>query len=115
MMPQERDEVLVAYMLECIGRIERYLAGSRSVFFDSELVRDAVVRNLQTMAESSQRLSEGFKLGHPSIDWRAISGFRNILVHDYLGLDLKLIWLVIEQEIPALQQVLSDFRDRCRH
>lgn len=112
MILQERDEVLIAFMLECIARIERYLAGGSNTFFDSELVQDAVVRNLQTMADSSQRLSDGFKQEHPGIDWRAISGFRNILVHDYLGLDLKLIWLVIEKELPPLRQVLEGAQER---
>ena len=49
------------------------------------MVQDAVLRRLQTLAESSQRLSEEIKTSIPSIDWRNISGFRNILFHDYLG------------------------------
>jgi uncharacterized protein with HEPN domain len=94
-------------MLECIERIERYTGQERARFFASDLVQDAVVRNLQTLAESSQRLSEPFKNAHSSIDWRAIAGFRNILVHDYLGLDLETIWLVVEQDVPALKTVLA--------
>ncbi len=112
MMAKERDEVLVEHMLECIGRIEKYLPGGRKEFFDSALVQDAVVRNLQTMAESSQRLSDKCKEMRPDIDWRAISGFRNILVHDYLGLDLNLIWLVIEKELPTLKEALEEMRTR---
>lgn len=107
MKGEERDVVLIEYMLECIDRIERYLPGGRNDFFASELARDAVVRNLQTLAESSQRLSDEYKKTRPEIDWRAMSGFRNILVHDYLGLDLNLIWLVIENELPSLKKVLE--------
>ena len=49
------------------------------------MVQDAILRRLQTLAESTQRLSEDLQEKMPTIDWRSISGFRNILVHDYLG------------------------------
>ncbi|PNU21367.1 DUF86 domain-containing protein [Geothermobacter hydrogeniphilus] len=109
-MTRERDTILLKHMLECISRIQRYTGGKRQDFFDSELIQDAVVRNLQTLAESSQQLSDECKAVRPDIDWRAISGFRNILVRDYLGLDLKLIWLVVEKELPTLRAALEDMR-----
>jgi uncharacterized protein with HEPN domain len=59
------------------------------------------------MAESSQRLSPEEKLKHPDIPWREITGFRNILVHDYLGLDLDVVWSVVEQDIPKLREALK--------
>jgi uncharacterized protein with HEPN domain len=54
----ERDQVYVEHMLECINRVERFVGLDRNLFMQSELVQDAVVRNLQTLSESSQRLSE---------------------------------------------------------
>lgn len=63
-----------------------------------------VVRNLQTLAESTQRLSETLKASYPNTDWRAISGFRNVLVHNYLGLDLERIWEVIENRLEPLKK-----------
>ncbi|MCK4535654.1 MAG: DUF86 domain-containing protein [Desulfuromonadales bacterium] len=79
----------------------------KDAFINETLLQDAVLRVLQVMAESSQRLSEEAKNTHPDIDWRSISGFRNILVHDYLGgIDLELIWQVIEQELPILKKAL---------
>lgn len=107
MILSERDQLYVEHMLECIGRIERYAAGDRARFLKSEIIQDAVVRNLQVLTESSQRLSEAVKNTRPDIDWRAISGFRNVLVHDYLGLDLDTIWLVITQDIPQLKTALK--------
>jgi uncharacterized protein with HEPN domain len=107
MILTEKDRVYVEHMLECIGRVERYVGNDRSRFMQSEMARDAVVRNLQLLAESSQRLSESAKRSQPDIDWRAIAGFRNILVHDYLGLDLDTIWLVIEQDLAPLQSALE--------
>ena len=93
-------------MLECIYRIEEYVE-SKEHFYSSILVQDAVVRNLQVMSESSQRLPEEMKSTYPVIPWRKISGFRNILVHDYLGLDLDVIWSVVEQELPGFERALT--------
>jgi uncharacterized protein with HEPN domain len=107
MILSERDQVYLEHMLDCIDRIERYVENDRARFLQSEIVQDAVVRNLQVLTESSQRLSESAKMNQSGIDWRAISGFRNILVHDYLGLDLDTIWLVIEQDLPQLKKALE--------
>ncbi len=103
----ERDQIYVEHMLECIERVERFAYHDRNTFMRSDLVQDAVVRNLQTLSESSQRLSDEVKNTQSHIDWRAITGFRNILVHDYMGLDLETIWLVIENDLPALKDALS--------
>lgn len=93
-------------MLECIERVEEYVGGDELRFGTSPLVQDAVIRYLQTLAESSQRLSDAIKNSEPDTPWRAISGFRNILVPDYLGADLDAIWLVVKLELPPLQVAL---------
>ncbi|MEA3278028.1 MAG: DUF86 domain-containing protein [Pseudomonadota bacterium] len=103
MKPEKSDSLYVEHMLSCIRRVNEYTNGSRERFFQSELVQDAVIRNLQTFAESSQRLSDDLKTARPRIPWREISGFRNILVHDYLGVDLKLVWGIVERDLPALK------------
>lgn len=106
-----RDNTYVKHMLECIQRIEQYVNDDKKHFFDDAMLQDAVMRVLQVMAESSQRISEKAKKTQPEIDWRGISGFRNILVHDYLGgIDLELIWQVIESELPRLKQTLMKMR-----
>lgn len=93
-------------MIECINRVVEYCAGGESSFRQSHLIQDAVIRNLQTMAESSQRLSESTKAIAPDVPWRAISGFRNIIVHDYLGVDLDMVWQVVSSDLPVLQVAL---------
>jgi uncharacterized protein with HEPN domain len=55
------------------------------------------------MAESSQRLSDASKARAPEVPWRAISGFRNIIVHDYLGVDLDVVWQVVAVDLPGLR------------
>ena len=76
-------------------------------FDASSLVQDAVIRNLQTLTESSQRLSDELKATEPRIPWRELAGFRNVIVHGYLGVDLEAVWLVVEQDLPALDDAVS--------
>lgn len=104
------DAVYVAHMLECIWRVQSYTVQGQQHFRQSTLIQDAVIRNLQIMAESSQKLSQATKERYPNIPWRAISGFRNIIVHDYLGLDLDVVWSVVENELPPLKNALSLMR-----
>lgn len=100
------DSVYIEHMLDCIQRIDEYVENEEQ-FYSSHLVQDAVVRNLQVMAESSRRLADDIKKAYPDIPWKEISGFRNILVHDYLGVDLDAIWSVVEQDLPKLEQALT--------
>lgn len=101
------DQVLLAHIQECIQRIQDYTGGERETFFSSQLVQDAVVRNLQTLAESTQRLSDVLKASEPGIPWRSIVGFRNVLAHGYLGLDQEVVWSVIEQDLPKLTEAVD--------
>lgn len=103
---RDADRVLLVHMRECIDRIREYTGGERSAFEGSRMVQDAVIRNLQTMAESSQRLSAGIKATE-QMPWRELAGFRNVIVHGYLGIDLAAIWLVVEQDLPPLAAALE--------
>lgn len=103
----DSDAVYVAHMLECIARVDEYAQGDERCFRGSRLVQDAVLRNVQTLAESSRRLSDAAKSSEPDTPWRAIAGFRNILVHDYLGIDVDAIWQVIASELSPLKESLA--------
>lgn len=79
---------------------------------EARLVQDAVIRNLQTLAESSQRLSSDIKGTEPQVPWRELAGFRNVIVHGCLGVDLSAIWLVVENDLPALTEALHRMTTR---
>jgi uncharacterized protein with HEPN domain len=98
------DGVYLKHILRCIARIEEYSSAGRASFFSSTLIQDGIIRNLQTLAESSQRLSESIKESYPDVDWIGLSGFRNVLVHDYLGIDLVLVYRAVEQNVPKLKR-----------
>ena len=111
----EADRLLLAHMGECIERIREYTAGDRSRFEASRLVQDAVIRNLQTLTESSQRLSDDIKATEPQVPWRELAGFRNVIVHGYLGIDVAAVWLVVDQDLPPLAAALARMIARTCH
>jgi len=105
------DRVYLNHILDCIRRIEGHRRSGRRRFFNSHTLQDAVLRNLQTMAESTQRLSDEVKSLQPHIPWEEIAGFRNILVHNYLGIDLEIIWGIMQDEVPELRNAVQAMLD----
>ena len=99
------DGLYLDHIVECIERVRRYTVGGRDAFMADEMIQDATIRNLQIMAESTQRLSTGLKARHPEIDWGRISGFRNVVVHGYLDIRLDRIWAIVENHLDPLDQV----------
>ena len=105
-----RDKLYLSHILvlECIGRIEIYSMDGREEFMKNTMVQDAILRNLQILAESTTHLSDSLLLHQPQIEWKRIRGFRNIIVHDYLGIDLERVWPIIVHELPVLKDVVKD-------
>ncbi len=105
-----RDWTLfIADMQEACEKIAAYTTGMDFEAFcaDTRTV-DAVVRNLEIIGEASNGVPEDQKLLRPDIDWRAIRGLRNRIVHEYFGLSLSVIWAVVQQDLPALAQQLRE-------
>ena len=105
------ERVYLAHILECIGRVQAYTKDGRDDFFSSTVKQDAVVRNLQTLAESASRISEALKAAHPEVDWRGMRGFRNVVVHDYLNVDYDLVWRMVARSLPPLKEGIARMLD----
>ena len=73
-------------------------------FLTDELVIDGVARNLEIIGEAARQLPEEFRRAHPQIPWTQIAGLRNRIVHDYFGLDLEIIWQIIQHDLPELEK-----------
>ena len=97
------DAVYLRHVQECINRIQQYTEAGRSAFMASTLVQDGVIRNLQTLGQSAVKLSDALKSSHPEVDWKSIVGLRNVLVHDYLGVNVARIWEIVERDLPDLK------------
>lgn len=88
-----------------IALIEEYTKGiSREQFFDSPQIQDAVMRRLEIIGEAVKNLPADFKTKHPHIPWKQIAGLRDILIHEYFGVDMKLLWNLLEKDLPAFKQ-----------
>ena len=101
------DKALLLHILEMIDRVETATSEGKEAFLASHLHQDAVLRNLHTMTETTQRLSADLKSSHPEVDWATLAAFRNVLVHDYLGIDIELVWTVVTQDIPEFKSSVT--------
>ena len=102
------DRLYLIHILESIERVEEYTSEGLEQFLADRKTQDAVLRNLQILAESTRRISTELKMAHPEIDWRGVSGFRNVLVHDYLGVNLITVWGIIEGPLKELKKKISE-------
>ena len=100
----KEDRLYLIHIQEAIERIEEYTREGEEVFLEDYKTQDAVLRNLHTLAESSQRISPDLKKRHSEVDWRILSAFRNVVVHDYLGISLDRVWDVVENDLPAFKK-----------
>ena len=101
------DRVYLHHIRECIGYIREFTTGGREEFLRDRKTQDAVLRNLQTLAESATHLSAPLRERHPEVDWRGIAGFRNVLVHDYLGTNIERVWSIVERDLPVLSATVD--------
>jgi uncharacterized protein with HEPN domain len=96
----------VEHVIECIRRIAEDSASGRDAVFASRTLQDAIVRNLQVLCESTQRIGELHKQRHPEINWQSIAGTRNVLVHDYFEVDFETVWLIVSRDLPPLEKAM---------
>ncbi len=104
--------VLLEHILECIDLIENYSDGiAEAEFMKSVSLQDMIIRRIEIIGEAVKNLPDELKKEHPEIPWRDIAGLRDIVVHQYFGLDLELIWDVVEKDIPDLKPRISKIQD----
>ena len=101
------DGLYLVHILERIDRIQQYTASGYESFRQETMIQDAVLRNLHTLSESTQRVSNALKDAHPEVDWRGIARFRNVVVHEYLGVDLARIWDIVQNDLPDLKRAIA--------
>lgn len=106
----KKDLDYLDHILDCLALIERFTVEGKEAFFRDRKTQSAVLRELQTLAESTQRLSPSLKNQHPEIPWTNIAGFRNVLAHDYLGINLERVWDIVERDLPPLQAATKAMR-----
>jgi len=72
----------------------------------TRMIQDAVIRNFEIIGEATKRLSQDFRQAYPNIQWQRIAGFRDVLIHDYLRVDLDEVWGIVERNLPELKATI---------
>ena len=102
-MPRD-SRVYLEDVLEAIARIQLYTRGlSREAFAADQRTFDAVVRNLEVIGEAVKQLPADVRSREPAVEWQKIAGLRDILIHQYFGVDAEILWDVVETKLPGLE------------
>lgn len=99
-------------VLEAIERIEKYAVRGRQALASDELLQTWVVHHLMIIGEACRALSMDFRTKHPAEVWALAAGLRNVIVHQYFGIDLTVVWNVIEHDLPALRKRVQEILAR---
>ena len=97
-------------MLQAIERIRRYTKGK--TFYDfiaDDMMYYAVVKNIEILGEASNMLTEDFRDAHPNTPWKLVNGMRNYIVHEYFQVDNTVIWDVIQNDLPQLENQVTNY------
>jgi uncharacterized protein with HEPN domain len=95
-------------ILDSIEHIEKYTKNiSKEKFFDNPQVQDAVVRRIEIIGEAVKNIPSSFKNKHTDIEWRKIAGTRDVLIHDYAGVDVILVWEIVRKDILILKKQIE--------
>lgn len=103
-MPRD-SRVYLEDILEATRKIMAYTGSlSKAAFLEDEKTFDAVVRNLEIIGEAVKKLPEDLRAQHPALGWKKMAGLRDILIHEYFGLDAEIVWDIVKNKVPPLDR-----------
>lgn len=113
-MSHRDQQTYLQHIRDALERITTYTATGKQAFLVSTLQQDAVLRNLEVVGEAVKLLSAEVRSRAPHVPWRRIAGMRDVLIHQYFGVDLETVWQVVEIEVPVLHASVVDLLAHAR-
>ncbi|MFQ5456105.1 MAG: DUF86 domain-containing protein [Nitrospirota bacterium] len=103
------------FLKHIIGETEYLILGSQGIEFNEfkndENLKRSFVRSLEIIGEATKNLHKDFKNKYPQVEWKNIAGLRDVLIHQYFGIDYRLIWDIVKNKIPKLKEEIEDILD----
>ena len=101
------DRLYLTHILDAVEKIGSYISVGQDVFASTSHWQDAVIRQLEIIGEATKRLSKQLCSQHPEVPWRRIAGLRDVLIHDYMGVDIKALWEITQKDLPVLKKSIE--------
>ncbi len=101
----------LVHIIESLDKIEQFTKEGKDAFLSNVLIQDAVYRNFEIIGEAAKRLPSDVKQNIPSVPWRQVAGFRDVLIHQYDGVDPLQVWRVIENDFLGIRKYIQNYLD----
>jgi len=111
-MSKRPVNLLIEDIWDAVSKIDRYVDGmTKDSFTSDNKTVDAVARNFEIIGEAAARLPEDFRVQHRNVEWTKIIGLRHRIIHGYFGVDLELLWLIMQKDLPLFRSAVQLIRD----
>jgi len=105
-------KIFIEHILESIEEIEKYsLHATQETFSKMTMMQDAIIRRIEIIGEATKKLPKPFKGKYPKMPWKEMAGMRDILIHEYFGVNIATVWRTIKKDIPKLKKQIKELLD----
>lgn len=105
----KEDGIYLEHILTALKRISEYINGrDEEAFLKDSLVQDAVIRQFEVIGEATKRLSLAFREKYNTIPWKDMAGMRDVLIHDYIDVDVFMVWKTAKTDVPLLERQIEE-------